>query len=193
MLLLDLGHSGSRGASWSLRAGWSSGCVLVVHGRLAVKYAGSHVGGADSDGVGARDDPGVSARLGASCCARGISSCHMASPRRSGLIPAWSALTVVVSAVWALGSVAVAHAAWQTPVSISSRGSIGPVSVAVNARGDAIAAWARGPGCAGQREVRDRGGVQAGTRFVAASGQGGHRPPIVWPWSRRHSAGFRCG
>jgi hypothetical protein len=43
-----------------------------------------------------------------------------------------------------LGSAAAADAAWQTPVSISAPGAIGPVSLAVNARGDAIAAWARG-------------------------------------------------
>jgi hypothetical protein len=162
-----LGLSGCRGASWS---GLTT-TVWVVHGGLAGKYA-----------------VGVLVAF---------FSRRIASSRRSGLIVAWCALTVIVSVVCALGGAVAADAAWQTPVSISSRGSIGPVSLAVNARGDAIAAWGTWCGAGGflgsARELHDRGGVQAGTRCVAASGQGGHRPPMVWSWKRRNSAGFRRG
>ena len=62
---------------------------------------------------------------------------------------AWWALAAVTSTIWALGMAAPAQAAWHAPVSISAPGDIGPTSLAVNARGDAIAVWTRDVGYSG--------------------------------------------
>jgi hypothetical protein len=94
-------------------------------------------------------------------------------------------LATVLTVVCVLGAAAPAQAGWNAPVSISARGNMGPVRLAVNARGDAIAVWARVTRPVNLRRLQQgyagRGSVQTSARYLGAAGDRGQRPSAVPP------------
>lgn len=94
-------------------------------------------------------------------------------PTRRGMC-VWGVLVTVVTAVCVLGAPASAQAGWNAPITISARGNIGPVRLAVNARGDAIAVWARVTRPMNRR-LHQRYAVEAAFRPA----QGSWEPPVI--------------
>jgi len=84
-------------------------------------------------------------------------------------------LATVLTVVCVLGAAAPAQAGWNAPVSISARGNIGPVRLAVNARGDAIAVWARVTRPVNLRRLQQGYAVEAAFRPA----QGTWEPPVI--------------
>jgi len=84
-------------------------------------------------------------------------------------------LAAVVAFACALASAAPARAGWNAPIAISARGEIGPVRLAVDARGDAIAVWSRVTRPWNARRPDQGYAVEAAFRGAGGAWQ----PPVV--------------